>query len=224
LKKDFSQPKGILAMRNFSLPGLITIAIFFTLFSFPAIARTNDAETPANEGVCDELLDDEITKGLYGLCVAFCEAQDCELNAVGEVPRSCQASNNRILENYDRKKLSSDPDMPCVKTQSVCPCWDDKDLDNANLVGPGSYCSEDIEPFTSHDIATYLGSGGILILSADAFGEIGNNTRCGNMNSVSKISVLLDTSAEQNQACRDDIHALHLLDFVPIGERCVIKN
>ena len=39
-------------------------------------AQTPDGETPANEGVCDELIG--LTPGLYGLCVAFCEAQDCE--------------------------------------------------------------------------------------------------------------------------------------------------
>jgi len=44
----------------------------------PAMDQTPDGETPANEGVCDALQADGTTKGLYGLCVAFCEAQDAE--------------------------------------------------------------------------------------------------------------------------------------------------
>jgi hypothetical protein len=41
-----------------------------------ALAQTPDGETPAEEAVCDPLQADGVTKGLYGLCVAFCEAQD----------------------------------------------------------------------------------------------------------------------------------------------------
>lgn len=51
------------------------IVLSFILFYSPAFAQTPDGETPANEGVCDELIG--LTPGLYGLCVAFCEAQDC---------------------------------------------------------------------------------------------------------------------------------------------------
>ena len=46
------------------------------LISVPLMAQTPDGETPAEETVCDPLKADGITKGLYGLCVAFCEAQD----------------------------------------------------------------------------------------------------------------------------------------------------
>ena len=41
-----------------------------------ASAQTPDGETPAEEQVCDPLRADGVTKGLYGLCVAFCEAHD----------------------------------------------------------------------------------------------------------------------------------------------------
>ncbi len=43
-----------------------------------ATASTPDGETPANEGVCDVLKMDGIHQGLYGLCVAYCEAQDLD--------------------------------------------------------------------------------------------------------------------------------------------------
>ncbi len=44
------------------------------LMAAPAVAQTPDGATPANEGVCDDLKG--FTPGLYGLSVAFCEAQD----------------------------------------------------------------------------------------------------------------------------------------------------
>lgn len=82
-----------------------------------AVAATPDGETPANEGVCDSLQGG--TGGLYGLCVAYCEAQDLD-SYEKEPPRS------KILENYNRKKQAGDPDMPCMQTP--CPCWDDAEL------------------------------------------------------------------------------------------------
>lgn len=84
-----------------------------------ATAMTPDGETPANEGVCNELQGG--TPGLYGLCVAYCEAQDLDIIGDKETP------NNKILANYNRKKQTTDPDMPCLKTP--CPCWTQEELD-----------------------------------------------------------------------------------------------
>ncbi len=85
-----------------------------------ANASTPDGETPANEGVCDPLHGG--TPGLYGLCVAYCEAQDLDLVGDKEVP------NNKILANYRKKMLTGDPDMPCI--QVPCPCWTAAQLAN----------------------------------------------------------------------------------------------
>ena len=49
------------------------VCLFFVTTT---IAQTPDGDTPVNEGVCDPLMEDGVTKGLYGLCVAFCESQD----------------------------------------------------------------------------------------------------------------------------------------------------
>ena len=100
------------------LAGLV-FALFTGLatMSGTAIALTADDETPANEGVCDALQGG--TGGLYGLCVAYCEAQDLDAFEV-EPPRS------KILENYNRKKQTGDPDMPCM--QIPCPCWSAEEL------------------------------------------------------------------------------------------------
>ena len=97
-----------------------------------AFAQTPDGATPANEGVCDVLQVDGVTKGLYGLCVAFCEAQDFasvsgpmteeDLEKIMDVPNS-----GNILANYNKKKERAnnvnDPDMPCIKVEEPCPCW-----------------------------------------------------------------------------------------------------
>ena len=52
---------------------IIAVAVGF-LVSGPVLAQTPDGETPSMEGVCDSLFD--ASPGLYGLCVAYCEAQD----------------------------------------------------------------------------------------------------------------------------------------------------
>lgn len=83
-----------------------------------ANATTPDGETPANEGVCNPLQGG--TGGLYGLCVAYCEAQDLDVVGDKETP------NNKILTNYRKKMQVGDPDMPCIQTQ--CPCWTNEEL------------------------------------------------------------------------------------------------
>lgn len=86
--------------------------------SIPVIAETPDGTTPANEGICDGLKTNA-TPGLYGLCVAYCEAQDLDTFEKEPV-------NSKILANYNKKKQAGDPDMPCVKIP--CPCWTDAEL------------------------------------------------------------------------------------------------
>ena len=96
---------------------------------------TPDGETPAEEDVCDELKYNA-TKGLYGLCVAFCEAQDsdCVPDYGTENPyANCRMRDRRILDNYNRKKKDGDPDMPCLPSagedpEFACPCWGQEDL------------------------------------------------------------------------------------------------
>lgn len=96
----------------------ISLAAAFFLVGSGNIVAAADAETPANEGVCDILQGG--TPGLYGLCVAYCEAQDLDSVNKGKTP------SVKILDNYNRKKLDTDPPMPCV--QVPCPCYDDADL------------------------------------------------------------------------------------------------
>jgi hypothetical protein len=113
---------------------ILFVCMIATL-SFNIQAKTPDGEVPANEGVCDELTG--ATRGLYGLCVAFCEAQDCEMDFSLDDPfENCQASSSKILDNYNRKKTDADPEMPCV-VQSSCPCWSNAELESLPYPGEG---------------------------------------------------------------------------------------
>lgn len=90
------------------------------------VAALAEGQPPVNEGVCDELMGS--TPGLYGLCVAFCEAQDCELDFDLEDPfENCTPSSPKLLDIYSKKRQPGDPDMPCL--QQPCPCWTQEELD-----------------------------------------------------------------------------------------------
>jgi len=102
--------------------GLVWVSL--VIFALPAAGQTPDGITPANEGICDSL--DSATPGLQGLCVAMCEAQDCEATEdpdTGEITfsPSCNNSSTQLLANYNKLKEPADPPMPCVKV--ACPCW-----------------------------------------------------------------------------------------------------
>jgi hypothetical protein len=113
---------------------VLHLFVFCTLIAFTGavFAQTPDGQTPAEEMVCDPLQADGVSKGLYGLCVAFCEAHDAA--SVDEPMTEDQLSdilvlspNGRILTNYNKKKNKAnnpaDPDMPCVRVEEPCPCW-----------------------------------------------------------------------------------------------------
>ncbi len=93
------------------------------------IAQTPDGETPANEGICDSLQGG--SPGLYGLCVAYCEAQDLD-SFEKEPPRT------KILDNYRKKMKAGDPDMPCI--QVPCACWSAEELGSITADGNAAAC------------------------------------------------------------------------------------
>lgn len=97
-----------------------TVAACFTFLTTPAPAGTPDSIPPAKEGSCDSLRGG--TPGLYGLCVAYCEAQD--LNEVFQAMKAGGNPGQKILANYRKKMGEGDPDMPCiVKSATECPCF-----------------------------------------------------------------------------------------------------
>ena len=82
-----------------------------------------------NEGICADLV--YATPGLYGPCIAFCEAQDCDPDwSLPDSVSVCKTSNQRILEIYSRERQPADPDMPCYQPPlPECPCFTLADLE-----------------------------------------------------------------------------------------------
>ncbi|MCW9055763.1 MAG: hypothetical protein OQK47_04000 [Gammaproteobacteria bacterium] len=111
------------------LAACLTMLVGLTGFTGSVMANTPDGETPANEGVCDVLHGG--TPGLYGLCVAYCEAQD--LDSFDKQP-----PNTKILSNYRKKMQDGDPDMPCIKVP--CPCWSDEEIASFTTDGAIAAC------------------------------------------------------------------------------------
>ncbi len=113
---------------------LCLMLVSIPMFGTPAIAAgTPDGIPPANEGVCDVLRADGVTRGLYGLCVAFCEAQDHAtlsdtITQADLLALQIGAPSGKILQNYNRRKSPEDPDMPCVLVEEDCPCWSAAEL------------------------------------------------------------------------------------------------
>lgn len=66
----------------------------------PALAQTPDLETPAVETECDHL-----TGAAFGLCNAYCEAQDCDEQDPER--RSCEA----LRANFERQ--TGETHFPC---------------------------------------------------------------------------------------------------------------
>jgi hypothetical protein len=112
---------------------LATTVLLMLAITPPAFSQTPDGLTPAEESVCDPLAD--ATPGLYGLCVAYCEAHDADLISLYGDPNELNIPNQRILANYNRKKTESDPAMPCVLQEGgeepleACPCWTAEQLE-----------------------------------------------------------------------------------------------
>lgn len=83
----------------------------FYLVSIFLIALFSTSIHAGQSELCEPLKADGVTKGLYGLCVAY--------HASG-------ASNQVVLDNYNRKKTPSDPVMPGTEPEEetlLCPCW-----------------------------------------------------------------------------------------------------
>ena len=164
------------------------MAIFTVLFVCSAAAQ---AGAPAREGVCDELRNGGYSKGLYGLCVAYCEAG---------------AANESVLNNYERKRREGDPPMPCLAAPAMptCPCWTQEMLDLAGQSGD-PVCNQG-----DTDEAIYLN---FQVLSMELFeASIGSCAYLFDPNffdpSDTPLSLELPVGAGEEDACRLDVAVL----------------
>lgn len=80
----------------------VAVAAMF-VFTPMSDAKTPDGQTPAEETVCDEL-----SGALYGLCVAYCEAMDCDHGDHKASDEACE----RVLTNFMNHSPEEFP--PCM--------------------------------------------------------------------------------------------------------------
>ena len=86
---------------RFLLGAAFSCSLFFA--STPtSYAQTADGQTPAEESVCDGL-----SGALWGLCVSYCEAMDCDYS----FPHADDQACDKVLGNYLKKSGSELP--PC---------------------------------------------------------------------------------------------------------------
>jgi hypothetical protein len=169
----------------FGAAGMVILAGLFGV-SGTAVASTPDGETPANEHVCDNLQGS--TPGLYGLCVAYCEAQDLDVT-------NKEPPNTKILENYRKKMQPGDPDMPCI--MAPCPCWSDAELASVTANGVAACLRNDNTPVDSIQLI------GIATYTHFAFADKGARSRCAyvDLNSSTPIIRSQNISPEDATVC-----------------------
>jgi hypothetical protein len=190
------------------------------MISFSVLAQTPDGQTPPNEGICDPLMADGTTKGLYGLCVAFCEAQDHSsiLAPVTEAELqilSDSKPSGRILENYNKKKIASDPEMPCLVVESACPCWSDAEIQSVDGVMWDGDASDIVEcldsqgPAGTSFVFESVNSPNEFTI-AQAFSPLSGGYNCrfeekGNAPGGSSTKDIREVTPDEYNICRDSV-------------------
>ena len=96
---------------------LLRVFVCCLIVTLPVMAQTPDGETPAEETICDPLK--TATPGLYGLCVAYCEAYDGEiLSPTGDLS-ALDVPSRKILENYNKRKQLGIRTCPVCKLKAA---------------------------------------------------------------------------------------------------------
>ncbi len=176
---------------------LVSIAAF--CFSGVVLAQgTPDGETPANEGVCDVLLDG--TPGLYGLCVAYCEAQDCDFESA--ISNQCKPPRQPVLDNYNRRRRAGDPEMPCVQVETECPCWTLGELDIIDAVEPDFCRNETNDAFIGDSSSPTDQAAASISLAPGSDGSLAFSCTYISFDGVDLIVRTLSPSEEEGAACR----------------------
>jgi hypothetical protein len=175
------------------LISLGVLAILLSMLASSAVA--------GSEKYCEVLKEDGITKGLYGLCIAYWGADNGR-------------SQERILGNYRKKmrpvypgdrKGTGDPDMPGLVDDLSCPCWTIGQMANAITFAPAYECNTSSDP----EFAVYGTKEGAVVTF------LANSNGCFYVGpDIAVISRSLEL--EDEQACRDGIQALVDEDFTAI--------
>jgi hypothetical protein len=102
-------------------------AAFIALLVHTSVAQTPDGETPAEEEACDKYVGEGAR---HGLCVAYCEAQDCEGIKYGTDP-SCDRIAERFVDysvkqGYEKGKPK--PGRPSIDCSTSACTVEDRTL------------------------------------------------------------------------------------------------
>lgn len=128
-----------------SLLGVAALVLFSPIHPAHS-APTPNGETPAVETICDELKGG--TPGLFGLCIAACEAQDLDDLVMTE---KGSAKFDKFVNKYNKLKGVDDPDLPCATVQPVdvgeCPLVSQEKLDE--ILSAAKASSGDLQRLTS---------------------------------------------------------------------------
>lgn len=139
---------------------------------------TPDCLPPSLENVCDQYED----KKASGICVAFCEAKDCDAAEYDDI-KSCM----KLKENFVR--ITGETSLPC---EARCPCWDSL----TQLVGSQTVY------FSSVWVAAFEGA---VTAQGDSFFAYADATKCSLSGSFLKLS---DPAVAE--MCQRDIYSLIL--------------
>jgi hypothetical protein len=87
------------------------------LFTGNLYATTPDGDTPSQESSCDSE-----SGAAFGLCVAYCQAMDCDSVQKLALENACLTVRDRFVQLAGR-------DLPCEEEKLLCPCsgmpqWD----------------------------------------------------------------------------------------------------
>jgi hypothetical protein len=210
---------------KYPLAGFACTLVLGILSAQTTLASTPDGFTPPNEGVCDPLQADGISKGLYGLCVAFCEAQDWADEAIPTSEEGLLAleqgkPSGRILANYNKKKGASDPDMPCILVQEPCPCWNAAEIASIDGVVDGGTAYAACSTFSTYQI-TIIGEDEVPLPPYNqhyAYSQVIGTPACGYSDPTSSPPVQrqVTITPEQFQACEVQVQQ----QAQAIGEVC----
>ena len=192
------------------LTSILTSVVLLILAAPLGYAQTPDGQTPFNEGVCDELIGH--TPGLYGLCVAFCEAQDFADISVPITEQDLEKimaaiPSGKIVENYNKRKKATDPPMPCIRVEEPCPCWDAAEFDHVTyekfaecvLINKYGKYDEFGADFRSY---AYPHEGYVF---AHRYEEIPGTETCRYVDRDKKIFRALSITREEEMACEEQI-------------------
>jgi len=189
------------------------LAILLSVLSSPVIAAVED---------CEVLKGDGGTSGLYGMCVAYWNAE-AKQNKNGSQQRS-GGGNNRFLDKYNEiRDRVGGPEMPGLNPTSVfdCPCWDAKFLADITNGSIPDACGENTFDFGSgviaiHDIAAF-DEFSLLLMAGTPFP--GLPTSC-SVKLTGLPEIFDETTENQTEDCKELLRGLNDV-FSDAGFDCV---